>query len=98
MTQAGITGWVVNTILPGSTAVPDFLLERARLIVEVDGWAWHHTPERFQRDRSRQNGLILAGWRVLRFTWADLIERPEEVVQVVSAAIVSSGARISSTG
>lgn len=92
MDTAGIVGWVVNAPLPGSSAVPDFRLERARLIVEIDGWAWHHTPGRFQRDRTRQNELVLAGWRVLRFTWTDLTERPDEVVQLVRAAVVSSGA------
>ena len=27
-----------------------------------------------------QNGLVLRGWTVLRFTWADVVERPDYVV------------------
>ncbi len=54
--------------------------------MEVDGWARHHTPARFQADRERQNQLVLAGWRVLRFTWADL-EEPASVLGQVRAAL-----------
>ena len=52
----------------------------ARVAVEVDGWAWHSDVERFREDRRRQNALVLAGWTVLRFTWDDLMRRPETVV------------------
>jgi very-short-patch-repair endonuclease len=38
--------------------------------VEIDGFAFHHAPDRFQRDRTRQNALVGLGWTVLRFTWA----------------------------
>ena len=53
------------------------------MAVEVDGWAWHSDPARFQRDRARQNTLVRGGWTVLRFTWLDLHERPAYVVQTV---------------
>jgi very-short-patch-repair endonuclease len=55
--------------------------------VEVDGWAWHTDPERFRRDRQRQNALVLAGWTVLRFTWHDLTHRPTEMIAEVRAAL-----------
>ena len=45
------------------------------------------TPERFQRDRSRQNRLVAAGWTVLRFTWRDLVERPGYVVRTIRDVI-----------
>lgn len=38
-------------------------------------------------DRARQNYLILNGWRVLRFTWLDLFERPERVIAEIRRAI-----------
>jgi very-short-patch-repair endonuclease len=63
-------------------AFPDVLLA-----IEIDGWAWHGDPERFQRDRRRQNVLVTAGWTVLRFTWADLIERPEHVLATIVHAL-----------
>ncbi len=68
-------------------AFPDVLLA-----IEIDGWAWHSDPERFQRDRRRQNLLVATGWTVLRFTWADLVERPDQVL----ATVVQTLARLSS--
>ena len=80
--QAGITGWRVNRPLelPTTTVVPDFTFVAERVLVEVDGWAWHSTPDRFVRDRQRQNELVQAGWTVLRFTWFDLTERMPDVL------------------
>jgi len=57
-----------------------------RIVLEVDGMAWHSSADRFQRDRSRQNALVNAGWLVLRFTWADLTERPDTVLAEVRLA------------
>jgi very-short-patch-repair endonuclease len=39
-----------------------------RLIVELDGWAFHRTRAAFEQDRVRDAALQLAGCRVLRFT------------------------------
>ena len=72
-------------------AVLDIAFPEVLLAIEIDGWAWHSDPERFQHDRRRQNALVAAGWTVLRFTWADLIERPEQVL----ATVVRTLARLS---
>jgi hypothetical protein len=87
---AGIKGWVAN--LPiyderGHVGDGDVVFRRERLVVEADGWAYHVTPDRFQRDRERQNRLIAAGWTVLRFTWRDLTERPDEVITAIRATL-----------
>ena len=55
--------------------------------IEVDGLAVHSGAEAFQKDRKRQNYLILSGWRVLRFTWRDLTEDPERVLTEIREAI-----------
>lgn len=65
----------------------DIAFPDRHVAVEVDGWAWHHSPRSFQSDRSRQNALVLAGWTVLRFTWADLNERPRQVIHDIRAAL-----------
>lgn len=80
--RAGITGWRVNRPLEltTSTVVPDVTFMAERVLIEVDGWAWHSSPARFQRDRRRQNELVAAGWQVLRFTWFDLTERMPDVL------------------
>lgn len=89
--SAGIEGWVVNRgrRLGGKLTVPDFTFERQRVLVEVDGWAFHSDPERFERDRRRQNAYVTAGWLVLRFTWAQLHDHPQEVIDTILAALVS---------
>jgi very-short-patch-repair endonuclease len=84
--RAGLSGWEANVEITDSAGVigiVDVAFRRARLVIEVDGWAYHTTPERFQRDRRRQNRLTGSGWRVLRFTWRDLTERPDYVVDTV---------------
>lgn len=58
-----------------------------RLAIEVDGYSAHSSPDAFQRDRTRQNRLVALGWTVLRFTWEDVVKRPEVVAQTIRAAI-----------
>jgi very-short-patch-repair endonuclease len=60
------------------------------IAIEVDGWAFHHSPERFQRDRTRQNDLVALGWTVLRFTWGDLVERPGYVVAAIRRQLAAA--------
>jgi dephospho-CoA kinase len=55
-------------------------------VVEVDGRRWHPDPA---VDRERDNRLAELGWRVLRFTWADVVHRPEVVVAAVRAALAA---------
>lgn len=87
--QAGLTGWVPNYPLWSHgelVAVLDIAIPGKRVAIEVDGWAYHSDVDRFRRDRARQNDLILLGWTVLRFTWADLVERPGYVRAMLARA------------
>ncbi len=52
----------------------DFLWRKARVVAEVDGFAFHGSPRSFAADRQRDAELAAAGYRVLRFTWADLTD------------------------
>lgn len=86
----GLSGWVWNhpvRLLDGSTAVLDAALPRLKIAVEIDGLAHHVEPDRFQRDRTRQNGLVALGWIVLRFTWWDLRQRRADVVAAILRAV-----------
>ena len=89
MRRAGITGWVANQPIrvSGHVYVPDALFEDARLIVEFDGFEVHKGAAAFEADRRRQNHLILAGYRVLRFTWKRITTDPEGVVAEIRAAL-----------
>ena len=61
----------VNSIVAGLEV--DFFWPRRRLVVEVDGWAFHRGRRAFERDRERDAVLASAGLHVLRFTHRQLI-------------------------
>lgn len=86
MRGAGVRGWTSGVTITGPNgviAVVDVLFEAARVVIEIDGWRSHSGRAAFQRDRQRQNQLVALGYKVLRFTWADLVERPDSVVDQV---------------
>ena len=65
----------------------DFAWPPQRLVVETDSWLAHGTPYAFQADRAQSNALQLAGWTILRFTWADLTHRRRKVATTVRRAL-----------
>lgn len=69
----------------------DLAFPAARLAIELDGRAYHSDPTAFERDRSRQNELVLLGWTVLRFTWQQFLDRPDRLVAEVRAALGRNG-------
>jgi very-short-patch-repair endonuclease len=75
----------VNTRIEGKEC--DFVWRDARLIVEVDGYAFHRSPSAFEDDRERDVVLSLAGWRVLRFTWSQVTRRPAWVARALRLAL-----------
>lgn len=86
--RARITGWIAGASLVeqlGVWAQADVYFPEVRLVIEVDGRAAHQ--DRFQSDRTRQNLLTAAGCTVLRYTWADLRDRPTEVVSQIRAIL-----------
>lgn len=83
--QAGITGWKANYPVAGYHG--DYVFPDCKLILETDGFAFHSAVDDFNKDRVRQNALILAGYLVLRFTWLDLTEYPDRVIAQVRRAL-----------
>lgn len=57
------------------------------LAIECDGYATHSGKRDWQNDLERQNYLINLGWRVLRFTWDDLVYRPQWIIETVRTAL-----------
>jgi very-short-patch-repair endonuclease len=78
----GINRPQVNSHVEGTEV--DFIWRDARLIVEVDGYAYHRSPSSFETDRERDVILALAGWQVLRFTWTQITRRRDWVVRAVA--------------
>jgi len=88
--RADVPGWVTHHPIHdrhGLIGIGDVVFVRARLVIEFDGWAYHVTPDRFQGDRTRQNRLVAAGWTVLRFTWKDLTQRPDQVIATIRTVL-----------
>ncbi len=65
----------------------DLLWRPQRLIVEVDGFAYHAHRAAFERDRLRDAELQAAGYRVIRVTWRQLESRPEAVIARLAQAL-----------
>jgi hypothetical protein len=65
----------------------DLAWPSVRLAIEVDGREYHDAPGALYRDRSKANAALIDGWRVLRFTWFDVTQRPEWVVATVRRAL-----------
>ena len=79
--KARVRGWIANYPVDGYLV--DFAFPDIKLAVEIDGFGWHRDIQAFQHDRRRRNALVTSGWTVLNFTWADLLERPDETVDAV---------------
>ena len=57
-----------------------------RVLVEFDGDV-HRDRDVFVRDLRRQNQLVAQGWIVLRFTSADVLGHPDDVVAQIRRAL-----------
>jgi very-short-patch-repair endonuclease len=65
----------------------DLIWPRQRLIVEVDGFAFHSSRTAFERDRRRDAELQARGYRVVRLTWRQIVREPEAVVARVATLL-----------
>jgi very-short-patch-repair endonuclease len=75
-TNARVAGFEVDALWPAE-----------RLIVEIDGWAYHRTREAFERDRRKDAALQAAGYRVIRITWRRLANEPYSVSAQLGALL-----------
>jgi hypothetical protein len=64
----------------------DFAWPDRLVLVEFDGNV-HRERDVFVNDARRQNRLIADGWTVLRFTSADVLGRPAEVIAEIRRAL-----------
>jgi hypothetical protein len=83
--EAGLPRPQVNVLVQGLEV--DVLWSNRRLIVELDGYAFHHDRASFEEDRKRDAALNLAGYRVLRITDRRLHREPGMVVDMIRALL-----------
>jgi very-short-patch-repair endonuclease len=88
---AGLTGFTLQLVVRDLPALRvDFAWPHAGLVVEVDGARWHPDPA---VDRARDNALAQLGWRVLRYTWAEVLHDQARVLAEIRAALAAGGPR-----
>jgi very-short-patch-repair endonuclease len=83
---AGITGFEVNYRTKLSSGRPvefDIAFPKARVAVELDGYAYHAGPAEHRADVRRANEIMADGWAVRRFTYSDLLNDPAGFVTAV---------------
>jgi very-short-patch-repair endonuclease len=74
---------------------PDFYYPLHQLAIEYDG-AQHR--ENLIGDNRRQNRLVDAGFRLLRFTAADVLSAPDSVVALVRRAVSAGTSTVQPIG
>jgi very-short-patch-repair endonuclease len=77
--NARLAGYEVDAVWPDR-----------RLVVEVDGYAYHGHRAQFERDRRKDLALTAAGYRVIRISWRQLTQEPFAVIAVISSALSDS--------
>jgi very-short-patch-repair endonuclease len=63
------------------------LLIGEKLVIELDGWKYHHERDDFEEDRRRDAELARQGYRVLRFTYRQLTTEWARVRSAVLACM-----------
>jgi hypothetical protein len=72
-----------NRTLRFDEAFPD-----RRVAIEWDSRSWHATFEAMESDRRRDRACAVHEWTLLRFTWADVTRRQNDVIDTVRAALL----------
>ncbi|MBN3254711.1 DUF559 domain-containing protein [Pectobacterium brasiliense] len=67
----------------------DFLAN-GRQVIEIDGAAWHSSPEQIERDRIRDEYSVEQGYRVLRIPAKVVFNTPDKAIKQVKAAIAAT--------
>jgi very-short-patch-repair endonuclease len=85
-----------NVMVEGE--VVDALWREQRVIVELDGYAFHKSRAQFEADRRRDAKLTVAGYRVLRVTQRRLQHEPQAVLAEIRALLSAARAAWAAAG
>jgi very-short-patch-repair endonuclease len=73
----------------------DFAMKRAgglgRVAIEVDGGAFHSSPEQVESDKARDRVLLAAGWNTIRFTSKEVLADPLACARQAHEIVLSLG-------
>ncbi len=76
----------------GTWIEADFHWPEHRLVAETDGFETHRTRQAFERDRLRDQLLLRAHYRTVRFTWRQLLDDPAWVAETVRRGLALAAA------
>jgi very-short-patch-repair endonuclease len=79
-------------VTPEGDAFPDFLWAQAMVIGEADGAVKYTSQEDLVREKRRQEALEQMGFRVVRWMYTDLRQRPSSVMSRIAHALAARGA------
>jgi very-short-patch-repair endonuclease len=65
----------------------DLAYPSRQLALELDGRQWHTTFAATRADQAREHHLTTHHWRILRFTWTDIFEHPDDVIAKIQTAL-----------
>lgn len=88
LAEAGISRPRTNILVEGFEV--DCVWPEAKLVVELDGHAFHATRRSFERDRVRDRALQLAGYRVVRITYRELHTNRNALADDLRALLTAS--------
>lgn len=84
--RKGVNGFKIRRQHPIGIYIADFYFHKAKLIVEVDG-SIHNNEEVKKNDEERQKELERWGYFVIRFTNKQVMQKPEEVIKIITEKI-----------
>lgn len=67
----------------------DILFAREKVVVEMDGAAFHSTGGKREADTTRDAEMVGRGYVVLRVTWSQLTKRPSELIDRIARALAA---------
>jgi very-short-patch-repair endonuclease len=73
-------------MLDGSEVFLDFAYPDLMLAIEADSFLWHASLADWQRDRARNNELVVLGWSILPLTYDLVVHAPAEAARQVGRA------------
>ena len=84
--KKGINDLKIRRQHPIGLYIADFYCHKLKLIIEVDG-SIHNDPGIKEADDARQKELERWGFTIIRFTNQQVIEKPEEIIKIISEKI-----------
>ncbi len=91
--RAGVTPLAIEVKAGSDLSYRVDIVLRPGLALEVDGYAFHHSPEQMAEDARRRNRLYLSGTQVLVYTWRDVVFDGHRVIAEVRQALAQSPTR-----